>query len=178
MGPAVPSLLIPEEKIQARVTDLARAISADCAAGGDVVLVGVLRGCFIFLADLARRLTVPSLIDFIAVSAYRAGTSSPGAVQLVADVRIDLRGRHVVVVDDIVDTGHSLRYVLGMVRARGPASLKACVLLRKPDRLEADVHVDYVGFDIPDVWVVGYGLDYADRYRPLPYIGSITIGDS
>jgi hypoxanthine phosphoribosyltransferase len=167
-----PEILVTEDAIAARVTELAATISGDYAAVDEILLVGVLRGSFIFLADLSRRLTVPCRVDFLAVSRYEAG-AVPGAVRLVMDLRTDVRGRHVLVVEDIVDSGHTLAYLLDMLRARGPASLRACTLTRKSARLDVDIVPDYVGFDVPDRWLVGYGLDYADRYRTLPYIGAI-----
>ena len=171
-----PAVLVSEERIQARVSELARRISEDYAAADELLLVGVLRGCFIFLADLARLIAVPRRIDFIALAAYDRSTTTPGAVRLIMDLRTDIAGKHVLIVEDIVDTGNTLQYLLGVLRPRGPASLKTCALLRKPDRIRADVRIDYLGFDIPDVWVVGYGLDYADRNRTLPYIGVVETG--
>jgi hypoxanthine phosphoribosyltransferase len=169
-----PEPLIPEARIRARVEELATEIDRDYAGAGDVLLVGVLRGAFIFLADLSRRLTVPHAVDFIAVSSYGGGAVEPsGAVRLIMDLRTPIAGRHVLIVEDIVDTGYTLAYLLDTFAARNPASLKACALVRKPDRARIDVPLDYLGFDIPDVWVVGYGLDYADRFRTLPYIGVV-----
>ena len=168
-----PEILVSEDAIAARVAELAAEISADYAGAEEVLLVGVLRGSFIFLADLCRRLTVPCRVDFLAVSRYEHG-AVPGALRLVMDLRTDVRGRHVLVVEDIVDRGHTLAYLVEMLRARGPASLKSCALTRKPARLEVDIAPDYVGFDVPDRWLVGYGLDYADRFRTLPYIGAIA----
>lgn len=168
-----PAVLIPEEKIQARVADLARRISGDYAHVEEMHLVGVLRGCFIFLADLSRRLTVPRSVDFIALAAYGQSATATGAVRLIMDLRADIAGKHVLVVEDIVDTGHTLHYLSSLLAPRGPASLRTCALLRKPARLKKEVRIDYLGFDIPDAWVVGYGLDYADKYRALPYIGVI-----
>ena len=168
----LPPVLIAEAAIARRVEELAAAISRDYHDAGEVVLVGVLRGAFIFLADLARRLSVPRRIDFVALSSYERGTASKG-VRLIMDLRVNVAGRHVLVVEDIVDSGHTLAYLVALLRARGPASLKTCALTRKPARLEVDVTLDYVGFDIPDRWVVGYGLDYDDQYRALPYIGTV-----
>ena len=168
-----PEILVSEDAIAARVAELAAEISADYAGAEEVLLVGVLRGSFIFLADLCRRLTVPCRVDFLAVSRYEHG-AVPGALRLVMDLRTDVRGRHVLVVEDIVDRGHTLAYLVEMLRARGPASLRSCALTRKPARLEVDIAPDYVGFDVPDRWLVGYGLDYADRFRTLPYIGAIA----
>ena len=167
---ALPPVLISEATIGARVEELARRISRDYADAGELVLIGVLRGAFVFLADLSRRLTVPCRVDFVALSSYGHG-SSGGAVRLVMDLRLNIAGNHVLVVEDIVDSGHTLAYLVAILQARHPASLKTCVLTRKAGRLETDVALDYVGFDIPDRWVVGYGLDYSDRFRTLPYIG-------
>lgn len=173
MALSAPEPLIPEGKIAARVAELAARISSDYARVDELLLVGVLRGSFIFLADLSRHLTVSCRVDFLAVSRYEHG-AVPGAVRLVMDLRTDIRGRHVLVVEDIVDSGHTLAYLVETLRARGPASLRTCALTRKPARLEVDVTLDYVGFDVPDRWLVGYGLDYADRFRTLPYIGAIA----
>jgi hypoxanthine phosphoribosyltransferase len=136
-------------------------------------MLGVLRGAFIFLSDLARRLTIRRRVDFIALSSYEDESTTAGAVRLIMDVRAPLEGQHVLVVEDIVDTGLTLEYLLRTLSARGPASLKSCVLLEKPDRLKVPVEIDYLGFTIPDEWVVGYGLDYADQFRCLPYIGVV-----
>ncbi|HUO86466.1 MAG TPA: hypoxanthine phosphoribosyltransferase [Thermoanaerobaculia bacterium] len=169
--PRPPRVLISEAEISRRVDELAAAISADHADADEVLLVGVLRGAFIFLADLARRLTVPVRIDFIALSSYEGTTS--GEVRLVLDLRESIRDRHVVVVEDIVDTGNTLSYLKRTLAARQPASLKTCVLTRKHDVADLDLAVDYLGFELPDAWVVGYGLDLADRHRALPYIGVV-----
>ena len=163
-------MLIAEERITARVRELAAQISRDYANASEVLLIGVLRGAFVFLADLSRRLTIPCRVDFIAVSRYEDG-AVPGAVRLVMDVRTGLTGRHVLLVEDIVDSGETLGYLLDMLRARGPASLRTCVLTRRPGPLAPGLTLEYVGFEIPDRWVVGYGLDHADRWRTLPYIG-------
>ena len=172
-----PAVLIPEEAILQRVGELAAQISRDYRDADDLLLVGVLRGAFIFLADLSRRLAIPRRVDFLAVSAYGLGTKSTGRIRLVSDLRCDIAGVHVLIVEDILDTGHTLRYIRETLQERGPASLRTCVLVRKPDRLEVDVPVDYLGFDIPDVWAVGYGLDCADRHRTLPYIGVVAPDD-
>lgn len=173
----MPVVLISEEEIQSRVLELANQISDDYKDLGDVVLVGVLKGSFIFLADLARRLSIPRTIEFIAVSSYGSGSKSTGAVRLVMDVRGNIEGKHVLVVEDIVDTGHTLKYLIGMLESHRPASVKACALVRKAERAEVEVNVDYLGFDIGDEWVVGYGLDYAEQNRTLPYIGVVTPDD-
>ena len=168
---ALPPVLITESQLAARVDELARRISADYAEVDDLLLVGVLRGAFIFLADLSRRLTIPCRVDFIALSRYEHGSTPSGAVRLIMDVRVEIAGRHVLLVEDIVDSGVTLGYLRRTLEARGPASLRTCALTRKPDRLPPDVSIEYVGFDIPDRWVVGYGLDYDNRFRTLPYIG-------
>jgi len=173
MEPSLPPPLLTEEQIAARVAELAAAISRDYAGQGEIVLVGVLKGAFIFLADLARRLTIPRRVDFIALSTYPDEATDPAAVRLIMDLRIDIAGRHVLVVEDIVDTGHTLSYLQRTLAARRPASLKTCVLLHKPTRRRVAVTPDYLGFEIPDRWVVGYGLDHADHHRTLPYIGLI-----
>ena len=166
-------LLFSEETIQKRVDELGRQISADYSDVDELLMVGVLRGCYIFLADLSRRLSIPRRIDFISVSSYEQTKTTPGALRLIMDTRTDVAGIHVLLVDDILDTGHTLAYLLNILAARKPASLKSCVFLRKRNRLEKDVQIDYLGFDIPDLWVVGYGLDYADKCRALPYIGVV-----
>jgi hypoxanthine phosphoribosyltransferase len=175
---APPPVLISERRIAERVERLGREISADYADVGELLLVGVLRGAFIFLADLARRLTIPTSIDFMALSHYAHGSTPSGAVRLVMDLRVPITGRHVLLVEDIVDSGETLAYLRRMLEVRQPASLKICALTRKPDRLTAEVRVDYVGFDIPDAWVVGYGLDFDDQFRALPYIGVLPSSAS
>ncbi|HIE38060.1 MAG TPA: hypoxanthine phosphoribosyltransferase [Anaerolineales bacterium] len=162
--------LLDEETIRRRVEELAAQISADYADRESLLLVGVLKGAFIFLADLARRLTIPHHVDFIALSSYNRGMVSTGAVRLIMDTRAPVTGRHILIVEDIVDTGHTLKYLMDTFHARQPASLRTCVLLSKPEQREIEVPIDYLGFEIPNVWVVGYGLDFADRYRTLPYI--------
>ena len=170
MGETLTTLL-SEDLISERVTELAAQIDRDYRDEGDLILIGVLKGSFVFLADLTRRLTIPHRVEFISISSYGDRESEdPGAVRLILDVRHDIGGRHVIVVEDIVDTGHTLSYLVRLLKARLPASLKTCTLLRKPDRAQVDVQIDYLGFDIPDVWVVGYGLDFAERYRTLPRI--------
>ena len=173
MSPYLPEMLFSSQQIRRRVEELAGLISADYAAADELLMVGVLRGCYIFLADLSRLLTVPRRIEFIAVSSYQTQTVSTGSVRLVLDVRSDIRDRHVLIVDDILDSGYTMNFLVNLFRSRDPASLKTCALLRKPGRLQVDVVLDYLGFDIPDVWVVGYGLDCADRFRALPFIGRV-----
>ena len=177
MSQTPPAVLISEADIDQRVRELAAQISADYAKKGNVVLVGVLKGSFIFLADLSRRLTIPRTIEFIAVSSYDNGNVASGAVRLVMDVRGNIENRHVLIVEDIVDTGHTLAYLIGMLESHRPASIQTCALLHKAESAEVDVAIDYVGFSIGDEWVVGYGLDYAERDRTLPYIGTINPDD-
>jgi hypoxanthine phosphoribosyltransferase len=172
-----PEILISEEEIRGRVAAFADRISRDYAGKGELVLVGVLKGAFILLADLSRRLSIPRRVEFIAVSSYGKSSVSTGAVRLIMDLRGDIEGKHVLIVEDIVDTGHTLSYLLSLFRTRRPASLRTCALVRKRERAEVDVEIDYLGFDIPDVWVVGYGLDYAEQHRTLPYIGVLPGGD-
>jgi hypoxanthine phosphoribosyltransferase len=172
-----PPVLISETDIAKRVDELAAEISADYADENEIVLVGVLKGSFIFLADLSRRLTIPRRIEFIAVSSYAQGSVSTGAVRLLMDVRGDIAGRHVVIVEDIVDTGHTLKYLIGILKSHRPASIRTCTLLHKAESAEVEVDVDYIGFAIGDEWVVGYGLDYAEHDRTLPYIGTVTPDD-
>ena len=168
-----PKILISEEEIEARVNELAAKISLDYADTDELVLIGVLKGSFIFLADLSRRLSIPRHIEFIAVSSYEHGSIRSGAVRLVMDVRRSIEGKHVLVVEDIVDTGHTLHYLIDMLKSRGPASIRTCTLLHKEHATEVDVEIDYLGFSIGDEWVVGYGLDYDEKDRTLPYIGVI-----
>ena len=172
-----PPVLISESEIEKRVAELAEQISADYSDKGDVVLIGVLKGAFIFLADLSRRLTIPRTIEFIAVSSYATGSIASGAVRLVMDVRGNIEHRHVLIVEDIVDTGHTLKYLIGILESHHPASIRTCALLHKAESAEVDVPIDYVGFGIGDEWVVGYGLDYAERDRTLPYIGTVSPED-
>jgi hypoxanthine phosphoribosyltransferase len=168
-----PRVLIDEPELRRRVDELARRLSADYAGAEALLAVGVLRGAFIFMADLVRRIDVPVQIDFVAVSSYRGAATAPGAAQLLLDTRASLHGRHVLIVEDIVDTGHTLAFLRQVMSERQPASLRCCSLLRKRDRHEVDVPVEYSGFDIPDVWVVGYGLDHSERFRSLPYVARI-----
>jgi len=172
-----PEVLISEDAIQSRVVELAEQISSDYDSDDDLVMVGVLKGSFIFLADLSRRLSIPRTIEFIAVSSYGSGSVSSGAVRLVMDVRGNIEGKHVLIVEDIVDTGHTLKYLIGMLKSHRPASVKTAALVRKAESAEVDVDVDYLGFDIGDEWVVGYGLDFAEQNRTLPYIGVVKPTD-
>ena len=168
-----PKVLISEETISAKISELARTISSDYAGVDDLMMVGVLKGSFIFLADLSRRLTIPRSVDFMALSTYGNSTQTDGAVRMIMDLRRNIAGRHVLVVEDIVDTGYTISYLLRALATRQPASLKTCVLVHKPDRRKVPVQIDYLGFEIPDVWVVGFGLDWSERYRTLPFIGVV-----
>lgn len=172
-----PKILIDEDTIRNRVDELAAKISRDYAGKGRLTLVGVLKGAFIFLADLSRRISIPHRIEFMAVSSYGRSDVSTGAVRLVMDVRESIEGEHVLIIEDILDTGRTLHYLTELLRPRAPASLRTCVLVRKADRAEVEIGSDYLGFDIPDEWVVGYGLDYAEQHRTLPYIGVVEPGD-
>ena len=177
MTEQTPEVLISEEAIRQRVKELAAEISRDYASKGELVLLGVLKGSFIFLADLSRALTIPRTIEFIAVSNYEHGSVPSGAVRLLMDVRGSLQGRHVLIVEDIVDTGQTLHYLIDMLKSRDPASVRSCALLHKEHMTEVDVDLDYLGFSIGDEWVVGYGLDYAEKNRTLPYIGIVHPDD-
>lgn len=176
MTPEPLAPLLTESQIRHRVTELAAEISNDYRDIDELFLVGVLRGAFIFLADLSRQLEMPRRVDFIALASYLQGDQRADAVRLIMDLRSDIRDQHVLIVEDIVDTGRTLEYLVKTLQARHPASLKTCALVRKPARHEVPVSIDYLGFEIPDVWVVGYGLDYSDQHRTLPYIGILEIG--
>jgi len=167
-------VIISQYDIQARVKELADQISSDYRGIEQLYLIGILKGAFIFLADLARELSIPHTVDFMALSSYGKTTQS-GAVRILMDLREPIEGRHVLIVEDIVDTGHTLNYLYHILQGRNPASLHTCALVRK-QRTSQDMQVDYLGFDIPDVWVVGYGLDFADKYRTLPYIAELKSG--
>jgi len=163
-------VLITEERIQARVAELGRQIARDYQ-GGNLFMVGILKGAAIFLADLARSIAIPATFDFMAVSSYGAATKSSGAVRILKDIDQPLDGRDVLIVEDIVDTGLTLNYLHDLFAARNPRSLRICALLDKKERRQVPVGVDYCGFEIPNEFVVGYGLDYRELYRNLPLIG-------
>jgi hypoxanthine phosphoribosyltransferase len=166
----VSEILIDAETLQERIRRLGDEISADYD-GRDLLLVGVLKGAVFFMADLMRELTVPCEIDFMAISSYGAQTDSSGVVRILKDLDINIAGRDVLVVEDIIDSGLTLSYLMRNLTARKPATLQICALLTKPDRREIDVPVRYVGFEIPNKFVIGYGLDFGERYRNLPYVG-------
>ena len=166
------STLISEEKIYQRLDEMAAQLSEEYA-GKSLHLVCVLKGSVFMTTELAKRLTIPVTLDFMSVSSYGDGTESTGRVKIVKDLDESIAGRHVLVIEDIVDTGRTLSYLMDLLAVRKPASLKLCALLDKPDRRTVDVEADYVGFTIPDKFVVGFGLDYAQKYRNLPYVGVI-----
>lgn len=168
--PDIEAVLFTERQIAAKVAELGAMVSRD-AGGRELYVVGVLKGAVIFMSDLVRRLEVPARIDFMAVSSYGASSQSSGVVRILKDLDEDLEGRHVLLVEDIVDTGLTLHYLAENLRARHPASLRLCAFLDKPTRRRVEVAVDYTGFTVPDQFIVGYGLDYAGRYRNLPYVG-------
>ncbi len=165
--------LISEEEIKKRVKELADQISKDYA-GKRPLLVGILKGAFIFLADLIRELSVDAEVDFLAVSSYGKATETSGEVKILKDLSESIEGKDVIIVEDIVDTGLTLRYLYDLLKTRKPASLKICVFLDKKERRQVEVPVDYVGFEVPDLFLVGYGLDFAEKYRQLKYIRELT----
>lgn len=166
----VERVLLSEEQLAARIVELGAEITADYA-GEEILMIGVLRGAVLFMADLARAIKVPVAIDFMAVSSYGAGTSSSGVVRILKDLDENVEGKHVLVVEDIIDSGLTLNYLVDNLKSRQPASIKICTLLNKPERRKVDVDIAYNGFTIPDHFVIGYGLDYAEKYRNLPFIG-------
>ena len=168
------NVLLSEEEVDAKIKAIGEQISKDYA-GKQVHLVCVLKGGSFFMCELAKRITVPVSLDFMSVSSYGSETKSSGVVKIVKDLDEPIKGKNVLVVEDIVDSGRTLSYLMEMLKDRGPESLRLCTLLDKPERRVVDVHVDYTGFQIPDEFVVGYGLDYGQRYRNLPYIGVISF---
>jgi hypoxanthine phosphoribosyltransferase len=169
----VGEILVDPEVLSARVAELGAEISADYE-GRDLLLIGVLKGAVFFMADLMRKLTIPCEVDFMAISSYGASTDSSGVVRILKDLDINIEGRHVLVVEDIIDSGLTLSYLMRNLESREPATLEVCALLTKPDRREIDVPVRYVGFEIPNRFVIGYGLDFAERYRNLPYVAVLS----
>ena len=171
------SVLIPEEKVQERVAELGAQISRDYE-GKTITMICVLKGGVVFMCDLAKKITVPVTMDFMSVSSYGGGTSSSGIVKIVQDLDQSIEGKDVLIVEDIIDSGRTLSYLLQIFRKRKPNSIRLCTLLDKPERrVVPDVNVEYSGFQIPDSFVVGFGLDYDQRYRNLPYIGVISFDD-
>ena len=166
---AVGEILVQPDELSRRVVELGRQISADYA-GRDLLLVGVLKGAVFFLSDLMRSLDVPCEVDFMAVASYGSATDSSGVVRILKDLDVALEGRHVLIVEDIIDSGLTLQYLLRSLGARNPASIEVCALLTKPERRKVELEPRYVGFEIPNRFVVGYGLDHGERYRNLPYV--------
>ncbi len=166
----IQEVLFSQQQLAERVDQIAQEITRDYA-GKEIVLISVLRGSFVFMADLCRRIDLPCTIDFMSVSSYGKGTTSSGQVQITKDLSGDISGKHILVVEDILDSGNTLSYLLKLLEQRTPASIRLCTLLDKPERRVKPVEVHYSGFTIPDAFVVGYGLDYAEHYRNLPYIG-------
>ena len=166
------SVLIPEEKVNAKIKKLGEQISRDYE-GKEVHIICILKGGVFFACELAKRITVPVSLDFMQVSSYGNQTKSTGVVRIKKDLDDTMEGKHVIIAEDIIDSGKTLHYLIPVLEQRNPASIKLCAMLNKPDRREVDVKIDYLGFDIPDEFVVGYGLDYAQKYRNLPYIGVV-----
>ncbi len=173
MGADLERVLLSEEQLHQRLDEIAAQIDADYA-DKDLLLVGVLKGAVMVMADLARRLHAPVQMDWMAVSSYGSGTKSSGVVRILKDLDADLTGRHVLIVEDIIDSGLTLSWLLSNLRSRGPATVEIATMLRKPEASKVDVDVRYVGFDIPNEFVVGYGLDYAEKYRNLPFVGTLA----
>jgi hypoxanthine phosphoribosyltransferase len=170
---AIGEVLVPHEDLQRRVVELGAEISRDYA-GRDLVMIGVLKGALLFIADLMRQLTVPCEVDFMAVSSYGSSTDSSGVVRILKDLDAPIEGRDVLIVEDIIDSGLTLQYLLRNLRARSPGSLEVCALLTKPARRRVELPIRYVGFEIPNRYVIGYGLDYAQRYRNLSYVAVLN----
>ena len=170
--PAIGEVLVTEEELRTRIADLGRQLSEDYA-GRDLLLVGVLKGAVFFLSDLMRSLDVPCEVDFMAVASYGSSTDSSGVVRILKDLDASIEGRDVLIVEDIVDSGLTLQYLLRTLNARGPASIEVCALLTKPSRREAEVPIRYTGFEIADKFAVGYGLDHAERFRNLPFVAAL-----
>jgi hypoxanthine phosphoribosyltransferase len=173
---SIGEILVEADELQRRVRELAVEIDRDYA-GKELLLIGVLKGAFFFLADLMRNLETPSEVDFMAVSSYGSSTDSSGVVRILKDLDAPLEGRHVLIVEDIVDSGLTLQYLMRTLETRGPASLEVCALLTKPERRQVEMPARYVGFEIPDKFAIGYGLDYAERYRNLPYVAVLQLSD-
>lgn len=170
MHSAIERILLSEDQIKARIAELGREMTADYA-GKNPIFIGVLKGVVMFFADMIRAIPLDCQIDFMAVSSYGGGTQSSGKIRIQKDISVDLAGRHVVILEDILDSGLTLSHTAAYLKTKGPASLKICTLLDKPDRRKAEVQADYVGFTIPNLFVVGYGLDFDENYRNLPYVG-------
>ena len=173
VGADLKQVLITQEQLRQRIGELAAEIDADYA-DRELLLVGVLKGAVMVMADLARAMHLPVQMDWMAISSYGSGTKSSGVVRILKDLDTDISGRHVLVVEDIVDSGLTLSWLIGNLKSRGPASVQVCVLLRKPNSARMNVEVAYTGFEIDDSFVIGYGLDYAESYRNLPFIGTLA----
>lgn len=167
-------IMIPEEQLMSRIEEMGKEISKDFA-GKSVKLICVLKGGVFFACELAKRIDLPVSMDFMSVSSYGNGTMSSGAVKIIKDLDEPIEGEHIIVVEDIIDSGVTLNYLLNLLRNRKPASLTLCTMLDKPERRRVEVKVDYIGFEIPDEFVIGFGLDYAQKYRNLPYIGKVEL---
>ena len=170
-------VLLDEETVEKRICEVAAQISEEYK-GKEIHMICVLKGGVFFMCELAKRITVPVTLDFMSVSSYGDDTKSSGVVKIVKDLDDSIKGKNVIVVEDVVDSGRTLSYLLDMLKDRGPKSLRLCTLLDKPERRVVQVHVDYTGFEIPDEFVVGYGLDYAQKYRNLPYIGVVELDEA
>ena len=165
-------VLLTEEEVNKKISEVAAQINKDYE-GKEVHLICILKGGVFFTCELAKRLTIPVSLDFMSVSSYGSGTKSSGVVKIIKDLDEPLEGKNVIIVEDIIDSGRTLAYLIEVLKQRNPASIRLCALLNKPDRREVEVQIDYLGFDIPDEFVVGYGLDYAQKYRNLPFIGVV-----
>jgi len=170
MHPDCAEILIGTEELQKRVKELGRILTEEYR-GKDLIALGLLKGSFVFMSDLVRAMDMDLNVEFMVVSSYGASTTSSGNVKINLDLRADLAGKHVLIVEDILDTGATLYFIRDIIRLRGPESVKICTLLNKPGRRKADIHADYIGFEVEDKFIIGYGLDYAEKYRNLPYIG-------
>lgn len=171
MDQDIAEVLYSEKQLQRRVAEMGAQISKDYADKEDVVIVGILRGCYMFMADLSKHITIPCRVDFMSVSSYGKGTSSSGQIEIKKDLSDTINGAHVILVEDILDSGNTMDYLKKVLSVRNAASIRICTLLDKPERRTKPVTADYYGFLVPDAFVVGYGLDYAEKYRNLPYIG-------
>lgn len=168
----VAQILFSEQKIEEKVAELGKQITKDYE-GKDLVLIGVLKGANIFMSDLMRKIDIPVTIDFMAVSSYGLSTESSGVVKILKDLDQSIEDKHVIIIEDIIDTGLTLHYLCENLLSRKPKSLKICTLLDKPERRKVDINIDYKGFDIPDEFIIGYGIDYAEKYRNLPYVATL-----
>lgn len=173
MGQDLEKVLVTEDQITTRLQEMGARIDADYA-GRDLLIVGVLKGAAMVMADLARALHSPVAMDWMAVSSYGAGTTSSGVVRILKDLETDIQDRDVLIVEDVIDSGLTLSWLVGNLKSRGPKSVEVCTMVRKPLALDVDLDVRYIGFDLPDEFIVGYGLDYAEKYRNLPFIGTLA----